>query len=151
ARATDPRVSPRRGEVLDCGRQCLLVVHGVRRCEVSAEAPRAMRGAAPVAPGLPATGTAPGRYRGAGLGMPLGANERSDGWWVKPLAQALGLAILLGYANWAAFLGFDHYHYVENGRDYLSPFYSPYIKPGWLPGFISPALLILIFPLGFRA
>ena len=106
--------------------------------------------AAPVAPGLPATGTTPGRDRGAGLGLPLGATERSDAWWVKPLAQAVGLAILLGYANWAAFLGGDHYHYVENGRHYLSPFYSPYLKPGWLPNFISPALLILIFPLGFR-
>ena len=107
--------------------------------------------AAPVAPGLPATGTAPGRDRGAGLRMPLGASERSDASWVKPLAQALGLAILLGYANWAAFLGADHYHYIEQGRHYLSPFYSPYVHPDWLPSFISPALLILIFPLGFRA
>jgi hypothetical protein len=106
--------------------------------------------AAPVAPGLPATGSAPGRHRGAGLGMPLGANDRSDAWWIKPLAQAIGLILLLGYANWAAFLGAEHYHYVENGRHYLSPFYSPYLKPGWLPNFISPALLILIFPLGFR-
>jgi hypothetical protein len=109
------------------------------------------RVAAPVAPGLPATGTAPGAYRGAGYGAPLGASERSDAWWLKPLSQALGLILLLGYANWAAFLGQAHYHYVENGRDYLSPFYSPYIHPGWLPGWLSPALLILIFPLGFRA
>ena len=109
------------------------------------------RAAAPVAPGLPATGTAPGAYRGLGLGLPLGATERTDAWWVKPLAQALGLVLLLGYANWAAFLGQAHYHYVENGRHYLSPFYSPYLHPGWLPAWLSPALLILIFPLGFRA
>ena len=109
------------------------------------------RVAAPVAPGLPATGTAPGAYRGAGYGAPLGATERTDAWWLKPFSQALGLALLLGYANWAAFLGQAHYHYVENGRDYLSPFYSPYIHPGWLPAWLSPALLILIFPLGFRA
>ena len=108
-------------------------------------------GTAPVAPGLPATGTPRGRYAGRGLGEPLGHTERTDLWWVKPLAQALGLVILLGYANWAAFLGADHYQYVENGRHYLSPFYSPYIKPDWLPNWISPALLILIFPLGFRA
>jgi hypothetical protein len=107
--------------------------------------------AAPVAPGLPATGTIPTHHRGTGYGLPLGGTERTDAWWVKPLAQALGLAILLGYANWAAFLGADHYQYVENGRHYLSPFYSPYIKPAWLPSFVSPALLILIFPLGFRA
>src|SRR5687767_12910813 len=83
--------------------------------------------AGPVAPGVPATGTVPGRHRGTGFGLPLGATDRTDAWWVKPLVQALGLAILLGYANWAAFLGQDHYHYVENGRHYLSPFYSPYI------------------------
>jgi hypothetical protein len=107
--------------------------------------------AAPVARGLPATGTAPGAHRGSGLGAPFGATERTDAWWVKPLVQALGLILLLGYANWAAFLGAEHYHYVENGRHYLSPFYSPYLNPAWLPSWISPALLILIFPLGFRA
>src|SRR3990172_9568982 len=106
--------------------------------------------AAPVAPGLPATGTVPGRHRGAGYGLPFGSTERTDAWWVKPLAQALGLALLLGYPNWAAFLAADPYHYVENGRDYLSPFYSPYLHPGWLPNWLSPALLILIIPLGFR-
>ncbi len=107
--------------------------------------------AAPVAPGLPATGTAPGKHRGAGLGLPFGSTERTDAWWVKPFAQALGLVILIGYANWAAFLGDDHYQYIENGRHYLSPFYSPYLHPAWLPGWLSPALLILVIPLGFRA
>jgi len=107
--------------------------------------------AAPVAPGLPATGTTPGQHRGSGYGLPFGATERTDGWWVKPLAQALGLVILLGYANYAAILGPAHYHYAENGRHYLSPFYSPYLHPSWLPAWFSPALLILVFPLGFRA
>ena len=107
--------------------------------------------AGPAVRGLPSTGTTPGGHRGSGYGLPFGATERTDGWWVKPLVQALGLALLLGYANWAAFLGADHYHYVENGRHYLSPFYSPYIHPAWLPSWLSPALLVLIFPLGFRA
>ena len=108
-------------------------------------------GTAAAAPGLPSTGTTPGHYRGTGLGQRLGGSERTDAWWVKPLAQALGLAILIGYANWAAFLGADHYHYVENGRHYLSPFFSPYVRPGWLPFWFSPALVILWIPLGFRA
>ena len=109
-------------------------------------------GAAAVPPsGLPATGTTPGKYRGAGFGLPFGATERTDNWWVKPLVQALGLVILLGYANYAAILGAAHYHYVDNGRHYLSPFFSPYVHPGWLPAWLSPALLILVFPLGFRA
>jgi len=108
--------------------------------------------AAPVAtPGVPATGTPPGAARGRGLGEGFGKTERTDAWWLIPTLQAVGLLVLIGYANYAAFLGAAHYHYVENGRDYLSPFYSPYLKPAWLPSWISPALLILIFPLGFRA
>ncbi|HKQ59541.1 MAG TPA: succinate dehydrogenase [Candidatus Eisenbacteria bacterium] len=102
------------------------------------------------APGLPATGTKAGAWRGAGLAQPFGATERTDNWWFIPVIQALGLVALIGYANYAAILGAQHYHYVENGRDYLSPFYSPYIHPSWLPAWLSPALLILIFPLGFR-
>jgi hypothetical protein len=105
---------------------------------------------APPASGLPATGTAAGAFRGAGYGQPFGATERRDAWWLQPLLQALGLIVLIGYANYAAFLGAAHYHYVDQGRHYLSPFYSPYLHPSWLPSWFSPALLILIFPLGFR-
>jgi hypothetical protein len=100
--------------------------------------------------GLPATGTPPGAWRGAGHQQGFGATERTDRWWLIPVAQALGLVILIGYANYAAILGPAHYHYLANGRDYLSPFYSPYIHPAWLPSWLSPALLILVFPLGFR-
>jgi hypothetical protein len=99
---------------------------------------------------LPATGTPPGAFRGSGYGQPFGATERRDAWWLQPLIQAVGLIVLIGYANYAAILGADHYQYLEQGRHYLSPFYSPYIHPAWLPGWLSPALLILIFPLGFR-
>ena len=84
-------------------------------------------------PGLPATGTPAGAHRGAGFGQAFGAGERRDAWWFIPAVQALGLVLLIGYANYAAILGPAHYHYVENGRDYLSPFYSPYLKPSWLP------------------
>jgi hypothetical protein len=100
--------------------------------------------------GLPATGTPPGAWRGAGHEQKFGASERPDRWWTIPLLQALGLVVLIGYANYAAILGAAHHHYVANGRDYLSPFYSPYVHPGWLPAWLSPALLILVFPLGFR-
>jgi len=103
----------------------------------------------PPPPGLPATGTPPGAWRGRGMGEAFGQTERTDNWWLIPVLQAAGLVLLIGYANYAAFLGAAHYHYVENGRDYLSPFYSPYIRLSWLPSWISPALLILIFPLGF--
>ena len=101
-------------------------------------------------PGLPATGTPRGGWRGKGLGEGFGKTDRTDNWWLIPTLQAIGLIVLIGYANYAAFLGAAHYHYVQEGRDYLSPFYSPYLNPSWKPSWISPALLILVFPLGFR-
>lgn len=105
---------------------------------------------APLPAGLPDTGTPPGAWRGAGAAQRFGQTERTDRWWLIPLLQGLGLVLLIGYANYAAFLGAAHYHYVENGRHYLSPFYSPYLHPAWLPSWISPALLILGVPLAFR-
>jgi hypothetical protein len=107
-------------------------------------------GAGPVAPGLPATGTAPGAARGRAIAEKFGQTDRTDNWWLIPVSQALGLLLLIGYASYAAILGMAHYQYVEAGRHYLSPFYSPYIHPSWLPAWLSPALLILVFPLGFR-
>jgi len=102
---------------------------------------------------VPARG--PGERAGASQGRghleKLGQTDRTDAWWLVPVLQAAGLLVLIGYANYAAIFGAAHYEYVANGRHYLSPFYSPYVHPAWLPGWLSPALLILIFPLGFRA
>jgi hypothetical protein len=100
-------------------------------------------GAAAPAQTLPGTGTPPGAWRGAGADQRFGQTERKDNWWLMPVAQAIGLSILGAYATWAAFQG-NHY---EIGN-YLSPFYSPTIKPSWWP--FSPALMILWIPLGFR-
>ena len=102
-------------------------------------------------PGSSRTGTPPGAYRGQGPGERFGQTDRTDNWWFLPVIQGVGLLVLIGYANYAAILGAAHYHYIDNGRDYLSPFYSPYMKPSWLPSWVSPALLVLVFPLGFRA
>jgi len=76
----------------------------------------------------------------------LGATLRRDSWWV----ELIPVWILLGgfgiYATLRAFEG----KFYEWGP-YLSPFYSPLIDPQhhWWP--LSPALLILGGPLGFRA
>jgi hypothetical protein len=83
---------------------------------------------------------------GRGFGQPFGKTERADAWWVKPLAQALGLLVLGAYATWAALQG-KHYEF----GNYLSPFYSPLIDPAWRPRWFSPALFILAAPGGFRA
>ncbi len=105
-----------------------------------------------------------GKQRG---GPPLTQVLRKDRWWLQPALIVFGLSLFGIYATWAAFRN-GHYYagpgLAGGGRDYLSPFYSPCLADvcnsqgqytGWGPIFgtwwaISPALLILIFPLGFR-
>ncbi|MDA8265849.1 MAG: hypothetical protein M0T79_10990 [Actinomycetota bacterium] len=97
------------------------------------------------------------------IGAPRGGPPRSqvlrnDRWWLQPLATVLGLLAFVAYGTWTAFRG-NHY-FVGYPRDYLSPFYSPCLVNscgkaadfGHLGGIgtVSPALVILIFPMGFR-
>ncbi|MCX5087135.1 hypothetical protein ACWCOW_11160 [Streptomyces sp. NPDC001939] len=83
---------------------------------------------------------------------------RTDRWWLAPASTAAGLLAFIVYSTWRAFANTDYYH-----APYVSPFYSPCIAenckpmhagPNWeIFGSwwgLSPALLILIFPLGFR-
>jgi hypothetical protein len=74
----------------------------------------------------------------------FGASMRRDAWWVELVPVIVVLGAFSIYATWRAFEN----NYYEWGP-YLSPFYSPLIKPSWWP--LSPALLILGGPLGFRA
>jgi hypothetical protein len=74
----------------------------------------------------------------------FGATMRRDAWWLELIPVVLVMGGFSVYATWRAFEG----AYYEWGP-YLSPFYSPLIKPSWWP--LSPALLILWAPLGFRA
>ena len=75
----------------------------------------------------------------------FGETMRRDSWWVELLPVTALLGAFGAYATLRAFEG----TYYEWGP-YLSPFYSPLIDPHhrWWP--FSPALLILVFPLGFR-
>jgi hypothetical protein len=80
----------------------------------------------------------------------LGRTERRDAWWVGPLATALGLGAFVVYATFRAFYN-AHYEVDRPDSAYLlSPFYSPILKVPGLPTWISPALLILWAPGGFR-
>jgi hypothetical protein len=76
---------------------------------------------------------------------PLGSTQRRDAWWLELLPVVMLLGGFGIYATLRAFEG----RYYEWGP-YLSPFYSPLIDRHhrWWP--LSPALLILIWPLGFR-
>ena len=80
---------------------------------------------------------------------------RTDRWWLSPLTTFVVFGSFVVYATIRAFMGSDYY-----AKPYLSPFYSPCLgdcvegasdfgQPfGWWP--LSAALIILIFPLGFR-
>ncbi|MEV6106518.1 hypothetical protein AB0M28_17625 [Streptomyces sp. NPDC051940] len=83
---------------------------------------------------------------------------RTDRWWLQPAATFTGLFLFVVYSTWRAFADTDYY-----AAPYVSPFYSPCLAENCRdmrsgPNFdllgswwgLSPALLILIFPLGFR-
>ncbi|TVL93946.1 hypothetical protein [Streptomyces sp. SAJ15] len=111
-----------------------------------------------------ATGTdpqAPARTRGVHEPSRAAIRERhlrGDRWWLAPAATTAGLLAFVVYSTWRAFADADYY-----AAPYVSPFYSPCLAehcepmragPNWeIVGNwwgLSPALLILIFPLGFR-
>src|SRR3989454_2165866 len=73
----------------------------------------------------------------------FGATLRRDSWWVAPALTATVLLSFAVYATWAAGTGTR----CDWGHC-LSRLYSPLIQTSWWP--LSPAFLILVFPLGFR-
>lgn len=76
-------------------------------------------------------------------GMTATATLRKDAWWLEPLLTVLGLGGFVVYTTWAGLQG-AYYDY----KNYLSPFYSPLLRPSWWS--LSPAILILWAPGGFR-
>src|SRR5271165_1496011 len=113
--------------------------------------------AAPVAPSATAPKTEGGRAAIAQRTL------RHDRWWVSPTISFIVLGGFVIYATYAAIINRNFYY-----KPYISPFYSPCLAfncgsttngnvgvPPHLSVFgswwmISPAILILIFPLGFR-
>ncbi|MBI2682980.1 MAG: succinate dehydrogenase [Acidobacteriales bacterium] len=75
----------------------------------------------------------------------FGATARRDAWWLEMLPTII---LIGGFSIYATARAFEGAHYLAGS--YLSPFYSPLIDPDhkWWP--LSPAVLILGFPLGFR-
>jgi hypothetical protein len=83
------------------------------------------------------------------------ATLRRDAWWFQPVGVALLFVTFVVYSTWAAFVNANYY-----SAPYISPFYSPCIAAScgehanltivgsWWT--LSPALLVLVFPLGFR-
>jgi len=101
-----------------------------------------------------------GSSRNNGVGGPGRAaiaekTLRTDRWWLAPLTTFVVFSSFVVYATWRAFADKDYF-----AEPYLSPFYSPCLgdcvqgssdfgQPfGGFP--LSAALIILVFPLGFR-
>ncbi|NVB77242.1 MAG: succinate dehydrogenase [Kofleriaceae bacterium] len=96
----------------------------------------------------------------------FGKTYRTDAWWRGPALTFFVFSTFVVYTTWAALQG--KYYYAD---PYLSPFYSPVLfldphaagaahsswfgevpsaLPRWIPGVMSPAIYILIFPGSFR-
>ncbi len=86
---------------------------------------------------------------------------RTDKWWIQPL---ITVAVFVSFIIYATFRAFEKKYYFA--EPLISPFYSPCLSTACVEGsthfgtpigsitifgfLISPALFILIFPLGFR-
>ncbi len=106
----------------------------------------------------------------------FGETMRRDAWWLGPLATVLGLTAFIVYATTIVFAVPGYFEIRKNVEDffapnnpavapYLAPFHSPLLfdeqsphawfrqaRPNWWPTWLpfNAALLILIFPAGFR-
>jgi hypothetical protein len=81
--------------------------------------------------------------------------RRTDVWWCQPLVTFVVLTAFVAYGLYITFV--DRNYFWE---PYLSPFFSPCLTDScpasvqwqsWPVGAVSPALIVLVFPLGFRA
>ena len=97
----------------------------------------------------------------AGRAMIQERTLRTDKWWIQPL---ITVVVFVSFIVYATFRAFEKQHYFT--EPLISPFYSPCLSTACVEGsahfgtpigsitifgmLISPALFILIFPLGFR-
>jgi hypothetical protein len=80
---------------------------------------------------------------------------RLDAWWALPLVTVVVLLGFVAYGTWVAFQNANYF-----ADPYISPFYSPCLASSCVQPTVSvigswwkwsPALLVLPFPLAFRA
>ena len=99
---------------------------------------------------------------GGRRGGPEVRTLRKDRWWVQPAVTVTVLTAFVIYTTWAVFVNRNYYAGADLHRDLISPFFSPCITQScvegakgstfvlhWYTG-VTPALLILGGPLGFR-
>jgi hypothetical protein len=100
--------------------------------------------------GLPASLRVPRKASGTAQ-TGLGATHRLDRWWVAPGVQGTLFTVCATYLFISGILLTPLFGTPYEVDGYLSPLFSPLIRPDWLPTWVSPGLFILWVPLGFRA
>jgi len=75
------------------------------------------------------------------------ATLRTDAWWIEPAVTAVSLAIFFGWLGVSVFL--DRWDF-EAGP-YISPVFEPKLFEANNSIFITPALVVLLGPIPFRA
>jgi hypothetical protein len=82
----------------------------------------------------------------------FGKTQRTDTWAIYPVVQALVFTICAGYLTFSGVLWGPIFgpQYVVS-EPYLSPLFSPLLLIRDMPTWLSPGLLILWIPIGFRA
>ena len=84
-------------------------------------------------------------------GRGFGKTNRRDRWWLAPTVQGILFTVLATYLFWSGIVWTPLFGTAYEVDGYLSPLFSPLLFPNVLPRIISPGLLILWIPLGFRA
>jgi hypothetical protein len=82
----------------------------------------------------------------------FGETKRKDAWAIYPIVQAIVFTTCAGYLTFSGVLWGPLFgpQFVE-ADGYLSPLFSPLLLFPNMPTWLSPGLLILWIPIGFRA
>jgi hypothetical protein len=92
----------------------------------------------------------PSKPRGTARNQ-YGATSRRDAWFAAPTLQLVVFTICATYLVVSGVIWEPIFHTGYEGDGYLSPLFSPLIVFPNMPWWLSPGLLILWIPIGFRA
>ena len=78
-------------------------------------------------------------------------NDRIDNWRIRPIVQGIYLVVFVIYALWAAALDSTYFYKEIGNTRFVSPLYNPEVHLSWWPENLSPGLIFIWIPIGFRA
>jgi hypothetical protein len=80
----------------------------------------------------------------------FGATTRRDAWLAAPASIAFWLAVLVLYSVFSALVWEPLFGVPHEADGYASPFYAPFVSGEGFPAWLSPAIITLWIPIGFR-